>query len=57
MAQNLDLESSDFRDKNIQINTDGRNIQVQGNNSSNNMNQGSSGQGNFFQQQVNNKLK
>jgi hypothetical protein len=52
MAQNLDLEASDFRDKNIQINTDGRNIQVQGNNFSNNVNQGSSGQNNFIQKQV-----
>jgi hypothetical protein len=53
MAQNLDLEASDFRDKNIQINTDGRNIQVQGSNfSNNNVNQGSSGQNNFIQNQV-----
>jgi hypothetical protein len=59
MAQNLDLESSDFRDKNIQINTDARNVtlQVQGNNNSNNFNQGGNNQNqkqanDYIQQQV-----
>ena len=61
MAQNLDLESSDFRDKNIQINTDVRNVnlQVQGNNNynSNNFNQGGNNQNqnqanDYIQQQV-----
>jgi hypothetical protein len=48
---NFNLLFSDFKDKNIQINTEGRNIQVQGGNNQSSGNQGNNNGKNFIERQ------